>query len=148
MRTNCAWGFFLARSQETKGKLLMDNSTATQTHQQRTITIFFSPITPTHATSQSRAKEMGSRPGHCKGVPIDQEIRFFHARRSVPCGPQFYHPCHCQTKATISHHHRCVPHYGDLPILDWTMLEIFQRQKLEYIWFGNLTCIDDSLVTF
>ena len=72
MKTNCAWGFFLARSQETKGKLLMDNSTATQTHQQRTITISFSPITPTYATSQSRATKMGSQPRHNKGVTINR----------------------------------------------------------------------------
>ena len=35
---------------------------------------FFSPITPTHATSQSRATQVGLRTGYCKGVRIDQEI--------------------------------------------------------------------------
>ena len=53
------------------GKLLKDNNTATQAHPQRTITTFFSPITPTNATSQSRDTQMSSRPGHNKKVTID-----------------------------------------------------------------------------
>ena len=39
----------------------MDNTTATQAHQQRAITAFFSP---SHAISQSRAARIGSQPGH------------------------------------------------------------------------------------
>ena len=55
-------------------KLLKDNSTAIQAHPQKTITTFFSPITPTNATSQSRATQMGSWPGHNKGVQIYRTI--------------------------------------------------------------------------
>ena len=76
-------GLFLLDSRDTD-KLLKDNSTATQAHPERTITTFFSPITPTNATSQSRATQVGSRPGHNKGVTflhIDQAIAIRRARR-------------------------------------------------------------------
>ena len=53
-------------------------------HPQRTITTFFSPVTPTNATSQSRATQMGSRPGHNKGVTIDRAIAMWHARKPQP----------------------------------------------------------------
>ena len=42
-------GIILARTQDTWKKL--KNNATTQAHQQRTITTFFCPITPTHATS-------------------------------------------------------------------------------------------------
>ena len=56
MRTNgpTVFGAFLARTQETQEKLLMDSNTATQAKQQ-TIATFFSSVTPTHGTSQSSA---------------------------------------------------------------------------------------------
>ena len=80
MRTNgpTVFGAFLARTQETQVKLLMDSNTATQAKQQ-TIATFFSSVTPTHGTSQSRAAQMGSQPGHCKGVTIDQAKEICHA---------------------------------------------------------------------
>ena len=43
-------GLFLQELKKHKEKLLKDNITTTQAHQQRTNTTFFSPITPTHAT--------------------------------------------------------------------------------------------------
>ena len=43
-------GLFLVELKRQRQKLLKDN-TAAQAHQQRTITTFFSSITPTHATS-------------------------------------------------------------------------------------------------
>ena len=53
------FGVFLARTQETNGEIVEGNNTTTQAHQQRTSTTFFSPTTRTHATSQSRATQMG-----------------------------------------------------------------------------------------
>ena len=50
---------------------LLKNRTSTEAHQPRTITTFFSPITP-HVTTQSRATQMGPQPIHSKGVTIDQ----------------------------------------------------------------------------
>ena len=75
---------FLARTQETREKLL--KNTATQAHPQRKITTFFSPITPTKAISQSRDTQMGSRPENNKGVTIGQAIKKFRARRPRPHG--------------------------------------------------------------
>ena len=68
---------FLARAQETSGKA----------HPQRTTT-FFSPITPTNATSQSRDTQMGPRLGHKKGVTTDRAIAIFRACRPQPHGPR------------------------------------------------------------
>ena len=83
MRTNNV-RTFLARTEDREKSL--DNSTATQAHPQRTITTFFSPITPTNATRQSRDTQMGSQPGHNKGVTIDQALAICRARcREVAC---------------------------------------------------------------
>ena len=51
-------GLFLLELKRHREKLL--KHTATQAHPQRTIATFFSPITPTNATSQSRDTQMGS----------------------------------------------------------------------------------------
>ena len=59
---------FLLKLKRHREKLLKDNNTSTQGHQQRTITTFFSLITPTHATCQSRATQLGSRLGHNKAL--------------------------------------------------------------------------------
>ena len=67
-------------------------NTATLAHPQRTITTFFSPTTPTNATSQSRHTQMGPRLGHKKGVTIDRAIAIFRARRPWPHGPRPQHP--------------------------------------------------------
>ena len=48
-------GLFLLEVKRHMEKLLIDNNTTTQAHQQRIITTFFSPITPIHGTSKSRA---------------------------------------------------------------------------------------------
>ena len=93
---------------------LKDNDTATQANQQRTIATFFSPITPTHATSQLRAIETGSQLGHWKGITIDWEIAIFHERMPQPHESQSHHLCHWQTQTIISPHHRCFPCFGDL----------------------------------
>ena len=47
-------GLFLLELKRHKEKLLKNSNTTAQTHNQRTITTFFGPITPTHATSLSR----------------------------------------------------------------------------------------------
>ena len=70
-------GFFLLELKRHREKLL--KNTATQAHPQRTITAFFSPITPTNATSQSTHTHMGSRPEHNKGVTIDRAIAYTYA---------------------------------------------------------------------
>ena len=58
---------FLLELKRHREKLLKDNNTAKEAHLQRTLTTFFSPVTP-NATSQSRDTQMGSRPGHTKGL--------------------------------------------------------------------------------
>ena len=63
-------GLFLVELKRQRQKLLKDN-TAAQAHQQRTITTFFSSITPTHATSL---------------IHIDWVITISHAHRSRPSG--------------------------------------------------------------
>ena len=64
-------GLFLLELKRHREKLL--KNTATPAHPQRTITTFFSPITP-NATSQSQDTQMGPRLGHKKGVTIDRAI--------------------------------------------------------------------------
>ena len=59
----------------------MDNSTATQAYPERMITTFFSPITPTNATSQLRDTQIAPQPGHNKGVTIGRAIKIRTARR-------------------------------------------------------------------
>ena len=85
-------GLFLLELKRHREKLL--KNTATQAHPQRTITTFFNPITPTNATSQSKDTQMGSRPGHNKGVTIDRPTAICRACRPRPHGPQPQHPCH------------------------------------------------------
>ena len=51
---------FSCQNPRDRDKLLKDNMTATQAHQQKTITTFFGPITPTNATSRARDTQMGS----------------------------------------------------------------------------------------
>ena len=70
---------------------------------------------------------------HNKGVTIDRAIAICRAHKPRPHGPQPQHPCHRQIKAIISRHRRCFPHFGDLSILGRPMLEIFRRQKLQFI---------------
>ena len=86
-------GTFLGRTQEThaevnEGQLYRHTSSST-----KTIATFFSPITPTHATSQARATQMGSPPGHYKGVTIDWEITI-SVHWPPLNGQQSHHPCH------------------------------------------------------
>ena len=83
--TRCL-GLFLLELKRHQEKLL--KNTTTQSHPQRTITTFFSPITPTNATSQSSDTQMGSRQGHNKGVTIDRAMAICRARRPRPHGPQ------------------------------------------------------------
>ena len=84
-------GLFLLELKRHREKLL--KNTATQAHPQRTITTFFSSITP-NARSQPQDTEMGSRPGYNKGVTIDRAIAICRARRPRPHGPRPRHPCH------------------------------------------------------
>ena len=116
---------------ETQGKAVEGqqyNHTSSSTKNNHN---FFSPIT--NATSQSRITQMGSWSGHNKGVTIGRAIAICRARRPWPHGPQSHHPCHWSIKVFISSHRRCFPCFGDLSILDWSMLEILQKQKLQYI---------------
>ena len=76
---------------------------------------------------------MGSQLGHNKGVTSDWAIAICRARKPRFHGPQPQHPCHRQIKAIICRHRRCFPRFGDISILDRPMLEIFRRQKLQYI---------------
>ena len=74
-------GLFLLELNRYREKLWLDNNTTTQAHEERTIITFFSLITPTHATSQSLATQMGSQPRHFKGITIDQGIAIYRACR-------------------------------------------------------------------
>ena len=49
-------------------------------------------------------------------------------------------------KAIISCLCWCFPHFGGLSILDWPVLQIVLRRKVQYIWLENLTCIDDEIL--
>ena len=60
-------------------------------------------------------------------------IAICRARRPRSHGRQPQHPCHRQIKTIISRYRRCFPRFGDHSILDRPMLEIFWRQKLQYI---------------
>ena len=134
-------GLFLLELNRHTEKLLKDNNnTATQAHQQRTIA-FFSPITSTHATSQSRPTQ------HSNTVTLDQALEIFHACNPWPHEPPSHHRGHQQTKAANARHCRCFPRFGDLSVIDWPMLEIFWRWKLQCIWLENVSILD-SLVTF
>ena len=81
---------------------------------------------------------MGSRPGHNKGVTIDQAIAICCARRPWPHGPQSHHPRHQQIKAIVSCRRKCFARFKELSILDCPILEIFQRKKIQYIRLENL----------
>ena len=59
-----------------------------------TITTFFSPITPTNATSKSRDTQMGSRLGRNTRATINRAIVICRARRLQSHGPLPLHPCH------------------------------------------------------
>ena len=73
-------GLFWLELKRHRENLLKENSIATQAYPQRTIIIFFSPNTPTYATSQSRDTQMVSRPGH----NVDRAIAICHACRPWP----------------------------------------------------------------
>ena len=62
----------LARTRNTHGEIVEDNNTTIKARPQITMTNFLSPITPTRATSQSRATQVGFLPGHYKGITIDR----------------------------------------------------------------------------
>ena len=64
------WWLFLLEIKIAR-EVVEGQQTATQAHQQGTITTSFSLIYPTHASSQSRTAQMGSRPGHCIRVTVD-----------------------------------------------------------------------------
>ena len=75
----------------------------------------------------SRATEMGSQRGYCKGVRMGQALEIYNAcwPRPQPCGPRPHHP-YQQIKAIISCHCRCFPRIRDISILYRSMLEIFE----------------------
>ena len=73
---------FLARTQETQVKVLEGQEYShTSSFTKNVITTFFRPITPTNAKIQSRATQMGSRPGHNKDFETDRAIAICRARR-------------------------------------------------------------------
>ena len=133
---------------EIKGhmeKVLKGNNRTTRAHQQRTIRTFFSPIVPTHTTSQSRAIQMHTWPGHCKGVTIDWATAIYRAHMPRPSGPQSpLHTClgfiqmHTWSLPSVNKGHYTLPlqvvhHFWDLSILDGLMLEIFERSDLRIL---------------
>ena len=134
-------GLFLLELKRHREKLL--KNTTTLTPPQRTIITFFSPITPTNATSQSRDKQMGPRLGHKKGVTIDRAIAICRARRSRPHGPRPQHPCHRQIKAIISRPRRCFPRFEDISILDH-----MYRKADSLVSFYLYTSISRSIIYF
>ena len=77
-------------------------------------------------------------------VASQEETKASQSLRSH--GLQSHHPCHRQIKAIISRHCRCLPHFGDLSILDRFRLKIFQSKKLQYIWLENFACIDNKIL--
>ena len=83
---------------------------------------------------------------HNKGVTINRAIAICCTCRPRPHGPQSHQPCHWQIKAVIPQHCRCFPRFGDLSILDRPTLEIFWRQKLQWIWLQNLTWTDNKIL--
>ena len=113
---------FLARTQETQGKLVEG-----QAHPQRTITTFFHPITPTNATSKSRDTQMGSRLGRNTRATINRAIVICRARRLQSHGPLPLHPCHRQLKAIISPHRKHFPRFETSPF--W--IDLCQRSFKE-----------------
>ena len=134
-------GLFLLELKRHQEKLL--ENTTTQAHPQRTITTFFSPITPTNATRQSRDTQKGSPLGHNKGVTIDRAIAICCARRPRPPGPLSQHPCHRQIKAIISRPRRCFPRFEDISILDH-----MYRKADSLVSFYLYTSISRSIIYF
>ena len=59
----------------------MDNGTATQAHEKEQSQLSLAPSLFVHATSQSRATQMGSQPRYNKGVIVDQAIMHIYALR-------------------------------------------------------------------
>ena len=109
--------------------MLYSSLSCLQFYLQSTITTFFRPITPTHATSQSRATQEGSWPGNCKGVTINQAIATFRA-----CRPQ---PLWTMISPSMSSTDKChhllpsqvLPSFQRPLHLNWPMLEIFRKQN-------------------
>ena len=64
-----------------------------------------------------------------------------------PClsGSLPYHPCRQQIKTIISQHQRC---FGDLSILDWFMLEIFQRKKFQSSKLRMFMCLANKILWY
>ncbi len=117
-------GLFLLELKRHREKLLKVDNTATTTHQQRTITNFFTPMTLPHDTIQPG--NIHAPRVQTKGVSIDQAIGMCRARRPRAKGPRPRHPCHRQIKAIITKQPKTPPsswrslyprtaHVGDFP---------------------------------
>jgi hypothetical protein len=124
-------GLFLLELKRHREKLLKADNTTTTTHQQRTITNFFTLMTLPHDTVLPGNIQVEAPRVQTKGVSIGQAIGMCRAHKPRAKGPMPRHPCHRQIKAIITKHQRCPPRLGDLSIQERPMLEIFRRQKLQ-----------------
>ena len=59
METNGSEDNFFLELKMRRKKLSKDNNTTTTAYQQRTITASFTSVTPSHATSKSKARKVG-----------------------------------------------------------------------------------------
>ena len=140
-------GLFLLELKGYREELLKDNNIATQAYQLRTITSSFSPITPNHATSQSRATQMGFPLGHCTVVTIDHTIAICHGHRLWPHHPYHWHimaPPSCMLEIFLKQKYNI----SDLRILYVQMTRFFSHiliiflfsffDLVTFIWFAVL----------
>ena len=103
---------------------LLDSNPTIDPHQQRTMTTFFSPIAPTHATSQSRTTQVGSRSRRCKRVTIDLAMTNF-----VPVGPSLV-----DHNLAAPYHPQIKCHYLLWPLQMRPSLWIYFHFELIYAW--------------
>ena len=111
----------------------------------KTVTTFFSSVT-THASSQLRVTQLGSRPKHWKMGTIGQATATSCTCRICPSGPLPCHPWHWQIKAISIWNWRSVLCFRELSMVDLSMLEISQRKKFRLIKFQNLKCLANKIV--
>ena len=142
MRTNSAWGFSCKNSRyKDRSCWRITQPSLTKNNQS-----FLSPITHTHAKTQSTTTQMGSQPGHCKGVTINRAIAICLVHNLPGSWATILLPLSSTHKGHYLLSCWCFPHFGGLSFLDQTMLEIFQRQKLQYFWLENFTCLDGDIL--
>ena len=103
--------------------------------------LFIQGSGPRHKVMESRATQVESWPRHCRRLTIDWLTAIYHTHPGLVDHDLTTITCYQQIKAIISHHHRCIPCFRIPSNLDWLMLEIFRRQKLQSVLLESLTCI-------